>query len=127
MLDGPMPAKVLGSVLHHHLDVAPFRGPLDPALGAADWRAGLPDVDENLFVTMRADRLDDLDGDGAYEIILHQAGKGHDNSHNGITDPPIFQAYTLSGEFLWQINLGKNIREGAHYTQFMVYDLDGDG
>ena len=25
------------------------------------------------------------------------------------------------------INLGKNIREGAHYTQFMVYDLDGDG
>jgi len=28
---------------------------------------------------------------------------------------------------LWEINLGKNIREGAHYTQFMVYDLDGDG
>ena len=28
---------------------------------------------------------------------------------------------------MWSINLGKNIREGAHYTQFMVYDLDGDG
>ena len=28
---------------------------------------------------------------------------------------------------MWEINLGKNIREGAHYTQFMVYDLDGDG
>ncbi|WP_207514226.1 rhamnogalacturonan lyase [Longitalea luteola] len=69
----------------------------------------------------------DLDGDGTYEIILHQAGKGHDNSHSGFTDPPIFQAYTLDGKFLWQINLGKNIREGAHYTQFMVYDLDGDG
>ncbi|THU31168.1 rhamnogalacturonan lyase [Niastella caeni] len=69
----------------------------------------------------------DLDGDGTYEIILHQAGKGHDNSHHGITDPPVFQAYTLDGTFLWQINLGKNIREGAHYTQFMVYDLDGDG
>ena len=69
----------------------------------------------------------DLDGDGTYEIILHQTGKGHDNSHSGITDPPIFQAYTLDGTFLWEINLGKNIREGAHYTQFMVYDLDGDG
>ncbi len=22
---------------------------------------------------------------------------------------------------------GKNIRAGCHYTQFMVYDLDGDG
>jgi rhamnogalacturonan endolyase len=69
----------------------------------------------------------DLDGDGQYEIILHQAGRGRDNSQAGITDPPIFQAYKLDGTFLWQINLGKNIREGAHYTQFMVYDLDGDG
>ena len=69
----------------------------------------------------------DLDGDGAYEIIVHQAGSGRDNSQNGLTDPPIFQAYKLDGTFLWEINLGKNIREGAHYTQFMVYDLDGDG
>lgn len=69
----------------------------------------------------------DLDGDGEYEIILHQMGKAHDNSHDGPTDPPIFQAYRLDGTLLWSINLGKNIREGAHYTQFMVYDLDGDG
>jgi rhamnogalacturonan endolyase len=69
----------------------------------------------------------DLDGDGKYDLIVHMTGKGHDNSHTGITDPPIFQAYTLEGKFLWQINLGKNIREGAHYTQFMVYDLDGNG
>ena len=69
----------------------------------------------------------DLDGDGKYDLIVHMTGKSHDNSHTGITDPPIFQAYTLEGKFLWQINLGKNIREGAHYTQFMVYDLDGDG
>ncbi|WP_371199648.1 rhamnogalacturonan lyase [Flavobacterium sp. ASV13] len=69
----------------------------------------------------------DLDGDGKYDLIVHMTGKAHDNSHTGITDPPIFQAYTLDGKFLWQINLGKNIREGAHYTQFMVYDLDGDG
>jgi rhamnogalacturonan endolyase len=69
----------------------------------------------------------DLDGDGEYEIVLHQAGKGRDNPSNGFTDPPIFQAYKLDGRLLWTINLGKNIREGAHYTQFMVYDLDGDG
>jgi rhamnogalacturonan endolyase len=69
----------------------------------------------------------DLDGDGEYEIVLHQAGRGRDNSQAGFTDPPIFQAYKLDGTLLWTINLGKNIREGAHYTQFMVYDLDGDG
>jgi rhamnogalacturonan endolyase len=69
----------------------------------------------------------DLDGDGVYEIILHQTGIAKDNSQKGITDEPIFEAYKLDGTLLWRINLGKNIREGAHYTQFMVYDLDGDG
>jgi rhamnogalacturonan endolyase len=69
----------------------------------------------------------DLDGDGEYEIVLHQTGASHDNSQDGYTDEPILQAYKLDGTFLWEINLGANIREGAHYTQFMVYDLDGDG
>ena len=69
----------------------------------------------------------DLDGDGEYELVVHMAGRGRDNSQAGITDEPIFHAYRLDGKMLWQINLGKNIREGAHYTQFMVYDLDGDG
>lgn len=69
----------------------------------------------------------DLDGDGQYEIVLHQVGRSHDNSQAGITDPAILQAYKLDGSLLWTINLGRNIREGAHYTQFMVYDLDGDG
>jgi rhamnogalacturonan endolyase len=69
----------------------------------------------------------DLDGDGEYEIVLHQVGRGRDNSQAGMTDPPILEAYKFDGTLLWRINLGKNIREGAHYTQFMVYDLDGDG
>jgi rhamnogalacturonan endolyase len=69
----------------------------------------------------------DMDGDGEYEIVLHQTGRAKDNSQKGITDPPIFQCYKLDGTKLWQLNLGKNIREGAHYTQFMVYDFDGDG
>ena len=69
----------------------------------------------------------DLSGDGKYDLVVHMAGKTADNSFKGITDSPIFQAYSLDGTFLWEINLGKNIRDGAHYTQFMVYDLDGDG
>jgi rhamnogalacturonan endolyase len=69
----------------------------------------------------------DLNGDGQYDLIVHMTKNGKDNSFKGLTDPPIFQAYSLDGKFLWEINLGKNIREGAHYTQFMVYDLDGDG
>lgn len=69
----------------------------------------------------------DLDGDGQYEIVLHQTGESRDNSQSGFTDPPIIEAYDLDGTLLWRINLGKNIREGAHYTQFIVYDLDSDG
>ena len=69
----------------------------------------------------------DMDGDGIYEIVIHLTGRAKDNSQAGITDPPVFQCYKLDGHFLWEINLGKNIREGAHYTQFMVYDFDGDG
>ncbi len=69
----------------------------------------------------------DLDGDGSYELVVHMTGKAHDNSHDGVTDTPIFQAYKLDGTLLWTINLGKNIREGAHYTQFLAYDFDGDG
>jgi len=69
----------------------------------------------------------DLDGDGEYEVVVHMSGVGRDNGQAGVTTVPIFQAYKLDGTFLWEINLGINIREGAHYTQFLVYDFDGDG
>jgi rhamnogalacturonan endolyase len=69
----------------------------------------------------------DLDGDGQYEIILHQVSKGRDNSFAGITGTPVLDAYKLDGTHLWRIDLGINIREGEHYTQFIAYDLDGDG
>ena len=67
----------------------------------------------------------DLDGDEEYEIILHQTGRSIDTPSSGISGLPIFQAYKMDGTMLWEINLGKNIREGAHYTQFMVYDQIG--
>ena len=70
----------------------------------------------------------DVDGDGQYEIILKwEPWNAHDNAHDGYTDPTIFDCYRLSGEHLWRINMGKNIRSGAHYVPFIVYDFDGDG
>jgi hypothetical protein len=69
----------------------------------------------------------DLDGDGEYEIVVKWDARAHDNAHNGITDNVLLDAYKLDGTQLWRIDLGRNIRAGAHYTQFMVYDLDGDG
>ena len=69
----------------------------------------------------------DLDGDGEYEIVLKQEMRPRDNAHAGRTGQTKLEAYKLDGSFLWRIDLGRNIREGAHYTQFLVYDLDGDG
>ena len=70
----------------------------------------------------------DVDGDGEYELIVKwDPSNSHDNSHNGYTGDVIFDCYKLDGKQLWRINLGKNIRAGAHYTQFLVYDFDGDG
>lgn len=69
----------------------------------------------------------DLDGDGEYEIILKWDCNGKDNSHKGYSGIVYLDAYKLDGRLLWRIDLGKNIRCGAHYTQFMVYDFDGDG
>ncbi|GAB6011467.1 rhamnogalacturonan lyase [Viscerimonas tarda] len=70
----------------------------------------------------------DVDGDGEYEIILKwYPSNAKDNSQAGYTSDVFFDCYKLDGTKLWRINLGRNIRAGAHYTQFMVYDLDGDG
>jgi rhamnogalacturonan endolyase len=70
----------------------------------------------------------DLDGDGEYEIVLKwDPSNARDNSQAGLAGRQILDAYRLDGTLLWRIDLGRNIRAGAHYTQFMVYDLDGDG
>ncbi|HET9502703.1 MAG TPA: T9SS type A sorting domain-containing protein [Hymenobacter sp.] len=70
----------------------------------------------------------DVDGDGEYEIILKwDPSNAKDNSQSGYTGNVYLDAYKLDGTRLWRIDLGRNIRAGAHYTQFMVYDLDSDG
>ncbi|HTF98210.1 MAG TPA: cellulose binding domain-containing protein [Cellvibrio sp.] len=70
----------------------------------------------------------DVDGDGEYEVILKwDPSNQKDNSQAGVTGNVYIDAYKLNGTRLWRIDLGRNIRAGAHYTQFMVYDLDGDG
>jgi rhamnogalacturonan endolyase len=70
----------------------------------------------------------DLDGDGDYEIIVKwYPSIAKDNAFAGYTGNTLFDAYTLEGRKLWRIDMGPNIRSGAHYTQFLVYDFDGDG
>ena len=100
------PSKAVTAWSHNYLEI-----PIQPI---ADYRPG----DASIA---------DLDDDGEFEIVLHQTSRGRDNSFPGITGAPVLDAYELDGTHLWRINLGINIREGEHYTQFMVYDLDGDG
>jgi rhamnogalacturonan exolyase len=70
----------------------------------------------------------DVDGDGQYEIFVKwEPTNARDNSHSGHTGSVLIDCYTLEGKRLWRIDLGPNIRAGAHYTQFMVYDFDGTG
>lgn len=72
--------------------------------------------------------IGDVDGDGQYEIFLKWSPtNAHDNSHAGFTGHTFIDCYRLEGPRLWRIDLGRNIRSGAHYTQYMVYDFDGDG
>ena len=70
----------------------------------------------------------DVSGDGEYELIVKwDPSNAKDNSQAGYTGNVYIDAYTIAGTRLWRIDLGRNIRAGAHYTQVMVYDLDGDG
>ncbi|MEV0387758.1 rhamnogalacturonan lyase [Nonomuraea sp. NPDC050643] len=72
--------------------------------------------------------MGDVDGDGQYEFVLKwDPSNAKDNSQSGYTGNVFVDAYRLDGTRLWRVDLGRNIRAGAHYTQFQVYDYDGDG
>ena len=70
----------------------------------------------------------DVDGDGEYEYIVKwDPSNSQDVSIRGYTGRCILDCYRLDGTLLWRLDMGPNIRAGAHYTQFMVYDFNGDG
>lgn len=70
----------------------------------------------------------DVDGDGACEYIVKwDPSNSHDVSVKGYTGRCFLDCYKLDGRLLWRLDMGENIRAGAHYTQFMCYDFNGDG
>ncbi len=70
----------------------------------------------------------DVDGDGEYEFFVKwDPTNSKDVSQRGYTGRCILDCYRLDGTLLWRLDMGQNIRAGAHYTQFMVYDFNGDG
>lgn len=89
---------------------------------------GKTTTDEEYTYTANDMSVGDLDGDGEYEYIVKwDPSNSKDNSVKGYTGNVYLDAYELDGTLLWRIDLGVNIRAGAHYTQYMVYDFDGDG
>lgn len=74
----------------------------------------------------------DLDGDGDYELVLKwDPTDSKDSAGADYTGRVYIDGYEIDpnngGEYMWRIDLGQNITAGAHYTQFIVYDFDGDG
>ena len=70
----------------------------------------------------------DVDGDGEFELVLKwDPSNSKDNSQKGKTGNVIIDCYKMNGKKLWRIDLGVNIRAGAHYTQMLVGDYDSDG
>ena len=101
--------------------------PLDrPAGGSVEVPPGSP---TSTFTYSPNDAsVGDLDGDGAFEVIVKwDPSNSRDNASAGLSGRQLIDAYKIDGTRLWRIDLGRNIRAGAHYTQFIVYDLDGDG
>lgn len=82
---------------------------------------------ESYTYTANDASVGDLDGDKQYDIVLKWMPTNANDNSPSQTGPTILQGLKMDGTILWTINLGKNIRSGPHYTQFLVYDLDGDG
>ncbi|GAA5209373.1 rhamnogalacturonan lyase [Microbacterium kyungheense] len=98
-----------------------------PADGVAPQSVAFPDGEPYTYSANDAS-VADVDGDGAYEFVVKwDPSNSKDVSQKGYTGPVYIDTYELDGTLLNRIDLGVNIRAGAHYTQFMVYDFDGDG
>lgn len=89
---------------------------------------GVTPAGEQFTYTVNDMSIGDIDGDGEYEYFVKwDPTNSHDVSHRGYTGHCYIDCYKLSGRLLWRLDMGNNIRAGAHYTQFMVFDFNGDG
>lgn len=117
-----------GLVINESADVVPQTASyLDIPLQIPKATASMPDGSSYTY-SANDMSAGDVNGDGVYELFVKWTpSNAQDNSKAGYTGPTIIDCYTMAGDLLWRVDLGINIRSGAHYTQYMVYDFDGDG
>lgn len=116
--DAGVKESVQVSVIENNYFDIPLEKPAD----------GITPVGEHYTYSANDLSIGDVTGDGRYEIFVKwYPSNAKDNAHSGYTGNTYLDCYTLEGKKLWRIDLGVNIRSGAHYTQFLVYDFDSDG
>lgn len=132
-LSGEMPTDVKGVVPITNYITDGMSSEIDNAFGYIDIPISQPDtmiMPDGTVCGYNAGDISvaDLDGDGSYEFVMKwNPDNEKDNSYPGYTGNVYLDAYTFEGELKWRIDLGHNIRAGAHYTQFIVYDFNCDG
>lgn len=86
-------------------------------------------TEEKAEYTLNDAGVADVDGDGQYEIIVKWYPTNAFDSGNAVkpSSPTIFDVYKMDGTPLWRLNLGLEMPSGAHFNQFIFYDLDQDG
>ena len=145
--DGEKIASFTGSQASNYTDTkgtAPSKYSVKAVVGGKEIAADAAvSVWSNQYLTVNLDRpnggsdytyspndiaVGDVDGDGEFELILKwDPSNSKDNSQKGKTGNVIIDCYKINGKKLWRIDLGVNIRAGAHYTQMLVGDYDSDG
>jgi rhamnogalacturonan endolyase len=110
-------SQTVAAWAQNHVDL-PLRKPAD----------GVTPAGETYTYAANDMSVGDVDGDGTYEYVVKwDPSNSKDVSQVGYTGPVFLDTYRADGTLLHRISLGVNIRAGAHYTQFLVYDFDGDG
>jgi autotransporter-associated beta strand protein len=68
----------------------------------------------------------DLDGDGAYELIVKRSNTDFTLANDSAYC--LFQAYKMDGTLLWTLNMGPNLINAGHVeTNCQAFDFDEDG
>lgn len=113
-----------GSVIETTAEVSPYAQRLQVTLTKPDASVN----NNSSSYTPNDVSVGDVDNDGEMELFVKwDPSDAQDNGYNGKTSNVVIDCYKMDGTRLWSVNLGPNIRAGQHYTQFLVYDFDGDG